>query len=69
MRYISKVKQIKHMQNKLQVGRMITLQSAAAAYRKLGHRVTINRMGIFFDRQMMTDKEFLIMAMSDFQVA
>jgi len=57
------------MTNQIQVGRMITLQTAAAAYRKLGHRVTINRMGIFFDRQMMTDKEFLIMAMSDFQVA
>ena len=57
------------MTNQLQVGRMITLQTAANAYRKLGHRVTINRMGIFFDRQMMSDKDFLIMAMSDFQVA
>ena len=57
------------MQSQIQVGRTITLQSAAAAYRKLGHRVTINRMGIFFDREMMSDRDFLIMAMSDFQVA
>ena len=57
------------MQTQIKVGRMITLQTAANAYRKLGHRVTINRMGIFFDRQMMSAKDFLVVAMSDFQTA
>ena len=57
------------MQNKIQQGRTITLQTATDAYRELGYKVAFNKFGVYFEDTQMTDKEFLIMAMSDFQVA
>lgn len=57
------------MTNQIERGRMITLQTAADAYRKLGDKVAFSKFGVHFNDELMTDKDFLIMAMSDFQVA
>ena len=57
------------MQTQIQRGRHISLQTAAVAYRKLGYSCDFDFFGVVFDGERMTDKEFLIMAMSDFQVA
>jgi len=57
------------MLDQIKTGRRITLQTAAVAYRKLGYTCTFDFFGVVFDGERMTDREFLIMAMSDFQVA
>ena len=54
------------MQTQVQRGRHISLQTAAVAYRKLGYSCDFDFFGVVFDGERMTDKEFLIMAMSDF---
>ena len=57
------------MANMIETGRIITLRSAQAAYKKQGHKVFVERGAVIFDGERMSDREFLIMAMSDFQVA
>ena len=57
------------MLDQIKTGRRITLQTAAAAYRKLGYSCEFGFHGVTFEGERMSDREFLIMAMSDFQVA
>lgn len=45
---------------------MMTAQSAAAAYRKLGHKVTMDYLAVRFDGELISIREFLQMAESDF---
>ena len=44
----------------------ITTQSAAAAYRKQGHTVTTGYLSVRFDGELMSIRDFLLMAQTDF---